>query len=139
MREQVQLHRKAASHHPELDFQRNPPGTLQLLRYIEADRKQNAENQTPHKHTPNLTVIVLSYVDLVCFVRRSRFSYECQIRVGVVIDIHPCQSTNFLELDDPHFVSLVQDHAEMNAPPVLRPLRAILQRRLVCLPKSNLD
>lgn len=78
-------------------------------------------------------------VDLVCFVRRSRFSFECQFRVGVVIDIHPCQSTNFLEPDDPHFVLLVQDHAEMNAPPVLRPLRAILQRRLVCLLKRNLN
>lgn len=60
MQEQVQRHCEAASHHPELDFQRSPPGTLQILRYIEADRKKNTENQTLHKYTTNLTVIVLS-------------------------------------------------------------------------------
>lgn len=83
MREQVQRHREAASHHPELNFQRSPPGTLQLLRNIEADRKKNAESQAPHKHTANLTVIVLSYVDLVCFTGEVDFPLSVKSGLGL--------------------------------------------------------
>lgn len=103
-------------------------------RHLNRSRKEEDQIETNElvlNLIMSISVHFCPLVNVVCFVWQSRFSYKLLDRVGVVIDTHPAEAQTFWSLMILTLCSPVQDHAEMNAPPVLRPLRAILQRRLV--------